>query len=72
MTMELKGRSALVVGLARTGAAAARFLQQRGARVLVSSGRRAKSGPKPPLCKRWGFRCPTVAARVEEGAAEGR
>jgi UDP-N-acetylmuramoylalanine--D-glutamate ligase len=39
MTMELKGRSALVVGLARTGAAAARFLQQRGARVMVSEQR---------------------------------
>src|SRR3990167_5990695 len=34
--MELKGRQALVVGLARTGAAAARFLAARGARVAVS------------------------------------
>ena len=34
--MELKDRKALVVGLARTGAAAARFLAARGARVTVS------------------------------------
>jgi len=34
--MELKDKRALVVGLARTGAAAARFLAGRGARVAVS------------------------------------
>ena len=34
--MELKGKRVLVVGLARTGAATARFLVARGARVTVS------------------------------------
>ncbi|MFQ5776461.1 MAG: UDP-N-acetylmuramoyl-L-alanine--D-glutamate ligase [Terriglobia bacterium] len=34
--MELTGKKVLVVGLARTGAAAARFLAMRGARVTVS------------------------------------
>ncbi|MGH9862852.1 MAG: Mur ligase family protein, partial [Candidatus Acidiferrales bacterium] len=37
--MELKGRRVLVVGLARTGVASARFLAQRGARVTVSEQR---------------------------------
>lgn len=37
--MELKGRRALVVGLARTGQAAACFLAGRGARVTVSEQR---------------------------------
>jgi UDP-N-acetylmuramoylalanine--D-glutamate ligase len=34
--MDLKGKKVLVVGLARTGAATARFLVERGARVKVS------------------------------------
>ncbi len=37
--MELAGKNALVVGLARTGLAAARFLAARGARVGVSEQR---------------------------------
>jgi UDP-N-acetylmuramoylalanine--D-glutamate ligase len=37
--MELKDKRALVVGLARTGLAAARFLAARGARVAVSEQR---------------------------------
>ena len=38
-TMQLQGRRALVVGLARTGQAVARFLAARGARVTVSEQR---------------------------------
>jgi UDP-N-acetylmuramoylalanine--D-glutamate ligase len=34
--MELEGKSAVVVGLARSGIAAARFLAERGARVLAT------------------------------------
>ena len=34
--MELTGKKILVVGLARTGAALARFLTQAGARVTVT------------------------------------
>jgi len=37
--MELKGRRALVVGLARTGVATARFLAARGARVTITEQR---------------------------------
>jgi len=38
-TMQLEGRRALVVGLARTGQAVARFLAARGARVTASEQR---------------------------------
>ena len=37
--MDLKGKYSLVIGLARTGIECARFLAQRGARVLVSDQR---------------------------------
>ena len=40
--MELKGKKVLVVGLARTGMAAVRFLAGRGARVKVSEAKPAK------------------------------
>jgi UDP-N-acetylmuramoylalanine--D-glutamate ligase len=40
--MDLKGKRVLVVGLARTGAAAARFLLKRGARVKVSDVKTAE------------------------------
>src|SRR3989304_355933 len=54
--MELKDRKALVVGLARTGAAAARFLAARGAPVTVSelkpeSAGAAHAPPPPALAK---------------------
>jgi UDP-N-acetylmuramoylalanine--D-glutamate ligase len=39
--MELKGKKVLVVGLARTGAAAAQFLLRRGAKVMVSDAKPA-------------------------------
>ena len=39
--MELKGKKVLVVGLGRSGMAAARFLRDRGARVTVSDTRSA-------------------------------
>ncbi len=39
MGMEIAGRNALVVGLARTGVAAAKFLAGRGARTTVSEQR---------------------------------
>jgi len=35
--MELKNKKILVVGLARTGVAVARFLAERGARVQAST-----------------------------------
>lgn len=41
--MELKGRNALVVGMARTGVATARFLAARGARVVVTEKRPASA-----------------------------
>src|SRR5512138_1379280 len=40
--MELKGKRVMVLGLARTGIAAARFLAENGADVIVSD-RRAES-----------------------------
>ena len=40
--MELKGKRVLVVGLGKSGMAAALFLQGRGARVTVSDTRSAK------------------------------
>lgn len=44
--MELKGKKVLVVGLARTGLAAVRFLAGQGARVKVSEFKRAEElGP---------------------------
>ena len=36
---ELRGQRALVVGLARSGVAAARFLAQRGARVVATDAK---------------------------------
>ena len=39
--MDLKGKKVLVVGLARTGVAAVRFLTKRGARVKVSDAKTA-------------------------------
>jgi UDP-N-acetylmuramoylalanine--D-glutamate ligase len=39
--MELKGKKVLVVGLARTGIAAARFLAEKGARVKISEAKGA-------------------------------
>jgi len=49
--LELAGRRALVVGLARTGVASARFLAARGARVTVSERRGAAelAGPLAAL-----------------------
>jgi len=41
MTMELKNKRVLVVGLGKSGLAAARFLKERGARVTVSDARPA-------------------------------
>jgi UDP-N-acetylmuramoylalanine--D-glutamate ligase len=38
---ELRGKTVLVVGLAQTGIAVARFLAQRGARVIVTDGKPA-------------------------------
>src|SRR5712692_7809008 len=38
--MELKGKKVMVLGLARTGSAAARFLLRQGADVLVSDCRK--------------------------------
>lgn len=40
--MELKGKKVLVIGLARTGGECARFLAQRGAKVLLSDLRSAE------------------------------
>lgn len=56
--MELKGRQALVVGLARTGAAAARFLAARGARVAVSELK-----PEPAVAAAAALRALGVAVR---------
>lgn len=56
--MELKGRQALVVGLARTGAAAARFLAARGARVVVSELK-----PEPAVAAAAALRALGVAVR---------
>ena len=39
--MELKNKRVLVVGLGKSGLAAARFLKERGARVTVSDARPA-------------------------------
>ena len=39
--MELKGKKALVIGLARTGRECARFLTQQGAKVWISDLRGA-------------------------------
>src|SRR6202789_3649094 len=39
--MELSGKRVLVVGLGKSGLAAARFLKERGARVTVSDARPA-------------------------------
>ncbi|MDO8956033.1 MAG: UDP-N-acetylmuramoyl-L-alanine--D-glutamate ligase, partial [Deltaproteobacteria bacterium] len=40
--MELKGKKVLVVGLARTGAATARFLARQGVRLKISEAKPAK------------------------------
>src|SRR6185436_20672901 len=39
--MELAGKNAVVVGLARSGVAAAEFLLRRGARVVATDGKAA-------------------------------
>ena len=43
MTMDLKNKRVLVVGLGRSGISAARFLRERGARVTVSDSRSAEA-----------------------------
>ena len=40
--MELQGKNVLVVGMARTGIASARFLLGRGARVTISDAQEAE------------------------------
>ena len=40
-TTELDGRTVVVVGLAQTGVAVARFCARRGARVIVTDGKPA-------------------------------
>jgi UDP-N-acetylmuramoylalanine--D-glutamate ligase len=56
--MDLKGKKVLVVGLARTGAAAAQFLSKRGAKVKVSDAKTAAElapflGPLQGLSVEW-------------------
>ncbi len=55
--MELKGKKILVVGLGKSGLAAALFLQRRGARVTVSDVRSAEALAKE------------IPALLEEGIA---
>jgi UDP-N-acetylmuramoylalanine--D-glutamate ligase len=45
--MDLRGKKVLVVGLARTGAAAVRFLAERGAKVRVSEVKKAEELKAP-------------------------
>jgi UDP-N-acetylmuramoylalanine--D-glutamate ligase len=47
--MELPGKNIVVVGMARTGIATARFLQERGARVTVSEAKPAAQLPAEAL-----------------------
>ena len=56
--MDLKGKKVLVVGLARTGAAAVQFLSKRGAKVKVSDAKTAAElapflGPLQGLSVEW-------------------
>ena len=45
--MEIKGKKVLIVGLARTGEAVARFLSKRGAQVKISDKKtETELGPK--------------------------
>ncbi len=45
--MDLRGKKVLVVGLARTGAAAVRFLAKKGAKVRVSEVKKAEELKAP-------------------------
>ena len=58
--MELKGKKVLVVGLGKSGLAAALFLRHKGAQVTVSDVRSAESLAKE------------IPALLEEGIAEER
>jgi len=53
--MELKGKRVLVVGLGKSGLAAARFLKKRGARVTVSDARPATLISELPVLLDEGF-----------------
>ena len=55
MSLELKNKRVLVVGLGQSGLAAARFLQARGARVTVSDARPATLIAELPLLLDEGF-----------------
>lgn len=58
--MDLQGRNALVVGLARTGEATAEFLLRRGARVTITESKsREELGPKAEAWIRRGVRLET-------------
>jgi len=49
--MELKNKRVLVVGLGRSGVASAFFLQEHGAKVIVSDSKsEAQLRRKSPLC----------------------
>ncbi len=51
--MELKGKKVLVVGLGKSGLAAALFLRRRGAQVTVSDMRSAEALAKDiPRCSK--------------------
>src|SRR5262245_23800774 len=50
--MELAGKSVVVVGMARSGVAAARLLARRGARVVASDSKDASALPKEVLSLR--------------------
>jgi UDP-N-acetylmuramoylalanine--D-glutamate ligase len=63
--MELKNRNIVVVGLGRTGFAVARFLQQRGARVLVTDKADEKElGDKVGVLRQLGIRMELGAHRA--------
>jgi UDP-N-acetylmuramoylalanine--D-glutamate ligase len=64
--MELDGRNAVVVGLARSGVAAAAFLADRGARVTASDVKpREALTPEARALEAQGVRLETGAHRVE-------
>ncbi len=66
MSFEVRDRDVLVVGLARSGVAAARLLAQRGARVVATDGKRAEDlGAAPDELRELGVRLELGGHRAE-------
>ena len=66
MTLDIRDRDVLVVGLARSGVAAARLLAQRGARVVATDAKAERQlGPVPDELREHGVRLELGGHRPE-------